>query len=284
MSDPAPPLRLTLGHSPDPDDAFMFCALTRSEVPTEGLAFEEVLQDIETLNRRAERSELDVTALSAHAYAFLTERYVLLNSGASMGLGYGPMVVSREPLAAGDLSRVRIAVPGERTTAFLALRLRVGQFDYRVVPFDRIAETVLRGEAEAGLLIHEGQLTYADEGLRLVQDLGAWWFAETGGLPLPLGVNAIRKDLARDVQQRADRVLRASVDWGLAHRAEALVHAGRWGRHLDAARTDRFVGMYVNDLTLDYGEKGRSALEALFARARAAGLVPRTARPEFVPR
>ncbi|HUT22918.1 MAG TPA: MqnA/MqnD/SBP family protein [Sumerlaeia bacterium] len=277
-------MRLTLGHSPDPDDAFMFCGLAQGKVATEGLEFEHALQDIETLNRRAENSELDVTALSAHAYAFLTDRYVLLNSGASMGLGYGPRVVAKRDVALSDLARRRIAVPGERTSAFLALRLCIGEFEYVVVAFDKIMDAVVAGEAEAGLLIHEGQLTYADQGLRLVVDLGAWWHAETGGLPLPLGVNAIRRDLPPDVIARADRVLRASIQWGLEHRTEALKHAAAWGRDLDAERTDRFVGMYVNDLTLDCGETGRRAIETLFERGIQAGLLPRGAAPEFVAR
>jgi 1,4-dihydroxy-6-naphthoate synthase len=276
-------MKLTLGHSPDPDDAFMFYALAKNRIDSEGLEFEHILQDIESLNRRAERSELDVTALSAHAYAFLTDRYVLLNSGASMGQGYGPMVVAREAIDVADLSvRKKIAIPGVKTSAFLALRLCIGDFNFIQVPFDEIIEAVVEGKADAGLIIHEGQLTYRDEGLRLLVDLGEWWGRETGGLPLPLGVNAIRKDLAADVLERADRVLRRSVEWGLAHRQEALEHAGKWGRNLNSGKTDEFVAMYVNDLTLDYGEKGRTALVELFARAAKAGLIPPDSRPEFV--
>jgi 1,4-dihydroxy-6-naphthoate synthase len=284
-SSPTSPLTpLTLGHSPDADDAFMFAALAEGRIPTEGLAFEHILQDIETLNQRAQRSELDVTALSAHAYAYLTDRYVLLSTGASMGLGYGPIVVATKPLATADLPRVRIAVPGLRTSAYLELRLAIGEFEEVVVPFDRIMDAVAAGEADAGLLIHEGQLTYADTGLHLVLDLGVWWAAETGGLPLPLGVNAIRRDLPAELRTRADRVLRASVQWGLDHRCEALAWAGKWGRGLDIARMDRFVGMYVNDLTLDYGDRGRRAMAELFARASAAGLIPAGVQPEFVER
>lgn len=273
---------LTLGHSPDPDDAFMFCALAQGQIDTEGLEFEHILQDIESLNRRAERSEIDITALSAHAYAFLSDRYILLNSGASMGDGYGPCVIAQKPLNIGDLSKVRIAVPGERTSAFLELRLCIGAFDFCVVPFDEIGAAVSAGKAEAGLLIHEGQLTYRDEGFHLIIDLGVWWKDMTGGLPLPLGVNAIRRDLPRELQVRADRVLRASVEWGLANRKTALAHAGKWGRNLDESRTDRFVGMYVNDLTLDYGERGRQALEALFRKGSEEGLLPAGAKAEFV--
>ncbi|MBN1866925.1 ABC transporter substrate-binding protein [Candidatus Sumerlaeota bacterium] len=275
-------MKLTLGHSPDPDDAFMFHALAKGQIDTEGLEFEHLLQDIETLNRRAERSELDVTALSAHAYAFLTDRYLLLNSGASMGLGYGPSLVAREPLSLDECRKRPIAVPGERTSAFLALRLYLGEFQYRVVAFDRIIDAVRAGETDAGLLIHEGQLTYAGEGLCLVVDLGAWWSDLTSGLPLPLGVNAIRRDLPNDLQLRVDRVLRRSVEWGLAHRQEALVSAAAWGRDLDDARTDRFVSMYVNDLTLDYGDSGRRALGEFLRRGAEAGLLPARVEPEFV--
>lgn len=276
--------RLTLGHSPDPDDAFMFCALARGRVDTEGLDFEHVLQDIETLNQRAERSELDITALSAHAYAFLTDRYLLLNSGASMGEDYGPMVVAPEALPVEQLPAKKIAVPGLKTSAFLELSLAIGEFEHLVVPFDEIIETVLAGRAEAGLLIHEGQLTYADQGLALCLDLGRWWQGETGGLPLPLGVNAIRRDLPPDVIERADRVLKRSILWGLepANRPEALEYAAQWGRDLDPERTDRFVGMYVNHRTLDYGEEGRRAIAELYDRAARAGLIPPGTRPEFV--
>lgn len=278
--------RLTLGHSPDPDDAFMFCALARGKVNTEGLEFEHVLQDIETLNQRAERSELDITALSAHAYAFLTDRYLLLNSGASMGEDYGPMVVAPEAIAVERLPEKKIAVPGLKTSAFLELNLAIGKFEHVVVPFDEIIETVLEGRAEAGLLIHEGQLTYADQGLALCLDLGRWWQGETGGLPLPLGVNAIRRDLPPDVLDRADRVLKRSILWGLepANRPEALEYAAQWGRDLDPERTDRFVGMYVNRRTLDYGEEGRRAIAELYDRAARAGLIPPGTQPEFVGR
>jgi 1,4-dihydroxy-6-naphthoate synthase len=274
--------KLTLGHSPDPDDAFMFCGLARGAVRAEGLEFEHILQDIESLNRRAERSELDITALSAHAYAFLTDRYILLNSGASMGQGYGPMVVARREMPLSELSKCRIAVPGERTSAFLALRLCIGDFSYSVVPFDAIPDAVAKGEADAGLLIHEGQLTFGDLGLHLVVDLGVWWGSETGGLPLPLGVNAIRSDLSESVQCQADVVLKQSIEWGLANRREALGHAAQWGRDLDDSRTDRFVAMYVNDLTLDYGEAGRNALREFFRRASEKGWIPSGSQPRFV--
>jgi 1,4-dihydroxy-6-naphthoate synthase len=260
----------------------MFCGLAKGLVPSPGLAFQHVLQDIDTLNRRAEKRELDITALSAHAYAFLTDKYELLNSGASMGLNYGPLIVARRDIAPADLGRVRIAVPGERTSAFLALRLAVGDFQYETVMFDQIPQAVLEGRCDAGLLIHEGQLTYADMGLKKILDLGEWWFRETGGLPLPLGVNAIRSDLPDALKKQADRVLRASIDWGLRNRRAALEWAGKWGRDLDLDRTDRFVGMYVNELTLDYGDTGRRALRLFLERAAERGYVPAGVQPRFV--
>ncbi|MFP4378961.1 MAG: MqnA/MqnD/SBP family protein [Candidatus Sumerlaeia bacterium] len=278
------PRKLTLGHSPDPDDAFMFCGLAQGQLASANIDFEHVLQDIDTLNRRAENSELDVTALSAHAYAFLTDRYILLNSGASMGLNYGPMVVSREEIDPRDLAGRKIAVPGERTSAFLALRLAIGDFDYEVVMFDRIPQAVASGKVDAGLLIHEGQLTYGDQGLSLVIDLGEWWYEQTDGLPLPLGVNAIRRDLPEKVLTEADAILHKSIEWSLEHRQEALKWAAKWGRDLDSDRTDRFVQMYVNELTLDYGEKGRRALELFFERASDEGYIPADVKPEFVER
>jgi 1,4-dihydroxy-6-naphthoate synthase len=276
------PVSLTLGHSPDADDAFMFCALAEKAIPTEGLEFEHLLQDIETLNRRAERSELDITALSAHAYAFLTDRYILLNSGASMGQGYGPIVVSKKKMTAKDLPSACVAVPGERTSAFLALRLFARNIPYVVAPFDQILEMVARDQVDAGLLIHEGQLTYMDYGLSLVLDLGTWWFQETDGLPLPLGVNAIRRGLPVEVQKRADRVLKRSIQWGLENRGRALHHAAQWGRGIDASRMSRFVNLYVNDLTLHYGREGKKALRVFFESAGDAGLIPQGTEPEFV--
>jgi 1,4-dihydroxy-6-naphthoate synthase len=263
-----------LGHSPDPDDAFMFYALAEGLVDAEGLEFEHVLQDIESLNRRAENGELEVTALSVYAYAFLHDRYLLLPHGASMGDGYGPLLVSRKPMRVEDLEQARIAVPGLRTSAFLAARLALGFFQHVLVPFDQIMEFVHAGEADAGLLIHEGQLTYAGFDLNKVLDLGAWWRDASGGLPLPLGVNAVRRDLPEEVVRRIVRVLERSIDYGLAHRQAALQHALRWGRGLDVALADRFIGMYVNDLTRDLGDRGRAGIVEFLRRGQEAGLIP----------
>jgi 1,4-dihydroxy-6-naphthoate synthase len=272
---------LRLGHSPDPDDAFMFYALASGVIDTEGLEFEHVLQDIETLNRRAEQGELEITALSVHAYAFLHDRYLLLPHGASMGDGYGPLFVSRRPMGLDELRRSRIAVPGLRTSAYLAARLALGDFECDVVPFDRIMEVVRAGEADAGLLIHEGQLTWAAADLHKVLDLGEWWRDETGGLPLPLGVNAVRRDLPADVVKRVTRVLGESIRYALEHRAPAVQHALRYGRGLDTQLADRFIGMYVNDLTRDLGERGRSGIAEFLRRGHAAALIPGPVPLEF---
>lgn len=272
---------LHLGHSPDPDDAFMFYALAEGLIDTEGLEFEHVLQDIETLNRRAENGELEITALSVHAYAYLRERYVLLPHGASMGDGYGPLFVSRKPMRVEDLQSCVVAVPGLRTSAFLAARLALGDFEHTVVPFDQIMEHVIAGEADAGLLIHEGQLTYAGHELNKVLDLGEWWRDETGGLPLPLGVNAVRRDLPADVIARITRVLGNSIRYALENREPAVSHALRYGRGLDNALADRFIGMYVNDLTQDLGTRGRAGIEEFLRRGHAAGLVPGPPEIEF---
>lgn len=273
---------LRLGHSPDPDDAFMFYALAQGLIETEGLEFEHVLQDIETLNRRAENSELEITALSVHAYAYLADRYVLLPHGASMGDGYGPLLVSRKPMRVEDLDQAVIAVPGLRTSAFLAARLAIGDFENVVVAFDEIMDYVLAGEAEAGLLIHEGQLTYAGHELNKVLDLGEWWRAETNGLPLPLGVNAVRRDLPPDVVRSLTRVLGHSIRYALENREPAVQHALRYGRGLDVSLADRFIGMYVNDLTRDLGSRGRSGIEEFLKRGYDAGLVPGPINIEFV--
>ncbi len=272
---------LRLGHSPDPDDAFMFYALAENLIDTEGLEFEHVLQDIETLNQRAENGELEITALSVHAYAFLRDRYILLPHGASMGDGYGPLVVSRKPMRVEDLGHAVIAVPGLRTSAFLAARLALGDFEHTVVPFDEIMEYVTAGEADAGLLIHEGQLTYAGHELNKVLDLGEWWRDETDGLPLPLGVNAVRRDLPEDVVRRITRVLGNSIRHALEHREPAVKHALRYGRGLDTTLADRFIGMYVNDLTRDLGARGREGIEVFLTRGHAAGLVPGPVTLEF---
>lgn len=271
----------TLGHSPDPDDAFMFYALAHGLLDTEGWTFDHILQDIETLNQRAEQAELDITAISVHAYPYVQTHYALLSCGASMGERYGPMVVSRTQIPPDRLSEMRIAVPGTRTTAFLALSLAIGPFSYSVLPFDRILEAVARGEVDAGLIIHEGQLTFGRHGLHCVLDLGQWWDGETG-LPLPLGANAVRRDLGMHVIQRLARLLRESIAYGLAHRGQAVTHALAYGRDLDESLADRFVGMYVNDYTLDFGERGRAAVRELLNRGYSAGLITVQPRVEFV--
>jgi 1,4-dihydroxy-6-naphthoate synthase len=272
---------LTLGHSPDPDDAFMFYGLAQGLVPTGRYRFTHILQDIQTLNERARRGELDVTAISLHAYAHVLDRYALLPAGASMGDGYGPMVVAPRALPRERLSGLRIAVPGTLTTAYLALRLAIGQFDHVVVAFDEILPRVAAGEFPAGLLIHEGQLTFAGAGLELCLDLGVWWKQETG-LPLPLGANAIHKRHAPEQRAEISRIVTASICYGLEHREEALAHSLQWARGLDRKLADRFVGMYVNEWTLDYGEAGRAAIRLLLDRGHAAGLVPPVADLEFV--
>jgi len=276
------PRTIRVSHSPDSDDAFMFYALATGRIDTGDLRFVHELQDIETLNRRALAGELEVTAVSIHAYAYLSARYALLPHGASMGEGYGPRLVAREAITPADLARVRVVVPGTMTSAFLALKLFCPEVKTEVVPFDKIIEHVAAGGADAGLLIHEGQLTFGDAGLHLVADLGEWWARETGGLPLPLGGNVIRRDLGEPLMQRISRMLRASIAFGLEHRQEALAHAGQYGRGLDAQQTDAFVGMYVNARTLDYGVEGRRAVQLFLDRGFEAGLIPRRIRVDFV--
>ncbi|MEQ8847041.1 MqnA/MqnD/SBP family protein [Botrimarina sp.] len=281
---------IRVGHSPDPDDAFMFYALAKDLIPTGEYQFTHELVDIETLNQRAFSGELELTAVSIHAYAFLQDKYLLCNCGASMGDGYGPMVVAREALSADDLRQRRLAIPGKLTSATLSLRLFLGQdFDHVLVPFDQIIPAVAAGEWEgqpvdAGLLIHEGQLTYADAGLKLIVDLGVWWGEETGGLPLPLGANAIRKDLGEKAIADVEKLLYQSIDYGLEHRQPALDYALQYGRDLDNAKADKFVGMYVNDWTRDFGEKGRESVRLFLERGHAAGVLPELVKPEFVGR
>ena len=272
---------IRLGHSPDPDDAFMFWALADGRIDTRGFEFEHVLRDIQTLNEWALEGRLEVTALSLHAYPFVQDRYVLLPHGASMGAGYGPIVVARRPLTLDELRETEIVVPGRMTTAFLVLRMAIGEFRNREVPFDHIIDEVKSGGAEAGLLIHEGQLTYAAEGLVKVLDLGEWWLLETG-LPLPLGVNAARRDLGDEVLRDLSAVLAESIRAGLENRSEAMGYAMRFGRGLDHDLADRFVGMYVNELTCDYGDEGRQAVEELLGRAEALGAFASPVRVEFV--
>lgn len=274
-------IEITLGHSPDPDDAFMFYALAADKIETGGLRFRHVIQDIETLNRRAMQAELDVTAISIHAYAYVLKDYALLTSGASMGDGYGPIVVARESISLDDLRKARIAIPGKMTTAYLILRLAMGDADVVVMPFDAIMEAVERREADAGLLIHEGQLTYAAAGLKKVIDLGEWWKAETG-LPLPLGGNAIKKSIDRALAARVAGLLRQSIDYGLSHREAAVTHSMQYGRGMAKPMTDQFVGMYVNEYTIDYGKAGRDAVRLLLDRACEARIIPDAVEVEFI--
>jgi 5,8-dihydroxy-2-naphthoate synthase len=278
---------IRVGHSPDPDDAFMFHALANGKIDTGDLEFRHELVDIETLNRRALSGELELTAVSVHGYAYLTDTYALCPCGASMGDRYGPMVVARQRMSVDDMATKRIAVPGTLTTAYLALRLCLGcDFPFVVVPFDRIFEAVEAGAHEgqpvdAGLIIHEGQLTYGERRLELIVDTGVWWNDLTG-LPLPLGANAIRKDLGPETMSEVNRLLRESIRYGLAHRAEALDYALQYGRDLDRGQADTFVGMYVNDWTLDFGPRGREAVRELLARGYRAGVIPRLVEPEFI--
>jgi 1,4-dihydroxy-6-naphthoate synthase len=274
-------VRIRLGHSPDPDDAFMFWGLASGAVDPRGFEFEHVLRDIQTLNEWAMEGRLEVTAISLHAYPHVQERYVLLPHGASMGSGYGPIVVAREPLGPDELRRAEIAVPGRLTTAFLTLRFHLGDFAYREVSFDEILDEVSSGRADAGLLIHEGQLTYAAEGLHKVVDLGEWWQAETG-LPLPLGANVARRDLGPEVLRELSAVLAESIRAGLDNREPALEYALQFGRGLDDELADRFVGMYVNELTEDYGEEGRRAVRELLRRGEEIGAFTEPVRVEFV--
>lgn len=287
QADDLRPVQVRVGHSPDPDDAFMFYALARDKIPTGPYRFEHELVDIETLNRRAFAGELELTALSLHAYAYLADRYWLCTCGASMGDGYGPMVVAARPTELASLHDQPIAVPGTLTTAYLTLRLCLGRaFEAVVVPFDQILDAVSAGvyrgqPVSAGLVIHEGQLTYAQQGLHLVVDLGRWWMEQTG-LPLPLGANGVRRDLGLEAAREINRLLKESIAFGLAHREEALAYAMQFGRGLDHGRADRFVGMYVNDWTLDFGPRGRAAVRELLARGHAAGLIPMLVEPQFV--
>lgn len=258
----------------------MFYALAADKIDTQGLAFSHVIQDIETLNRRAMNAELDVTAVSIHAYAYVLDQYALLTSGASMGEDYGPLVISRNPMSIDELRETTIAVPGLMTTAYLTLRLCLGDVKTVVVPFDQIMDAVERGEVDAGLLIHEGQLTYAARGFHKVIDLGEWWMKETG-LPLPLGGNAIRKSLGPELVAKVSNLLRESIEYGLKNREVAVRHSMKYGRGMAESLTDKFVGMYVNNYTIDYGERGREAVRLLLERAHDAGIIPRPVRLEF---
>jgi 1,4-dihydroxy-6-naphthoate synthase len=258
----------------------MFYALATDKIETGGLSFRHIIEDIETLNRRAMNAELDVTAISIHAYAYVLDQYALLTSGASMGDNYGPLVIAREAMSLDDVRRTTIAVPGKMTTAYLTLRLCLGDVETVVIPFDKIMEAVENGEVDAGLLIHEGQLTYSARGFNKVIDLGEWWMNETG-LPLPLGGNAIKKSLGPELISTVSRLLRESIEYGLADRQVAVRHSMKYGRGMEEQLTDKFVGMYVNDYTIDYGERGRKAVQLLLERAHEAGIIPRPVKLEF---
>ena len=278
--------KLTLGHSPDPDDAFMFYGLAKELVPAHNFQFEHILQDIQTLNERATRGELDISAISIHAYAYVSDQYALLPSGASMGDGYGPMLVAKRPYTRDEIAKLRIAVPGAMTSAFLALQLWLGkpaeEFNFVVVPFDQIFKAVREGAADVGLIIHEGQLTYQNEGLVCCEDLGVWWGRENNGLPLPLGGNVIHKRFEPAVRKTISDILTASIRYSLDHRPEAVRHALQYARDMGQDLADKFVGMYVNHWTLDYGEKGRESIRRFLDQAHARGLIPHRQELEFV--
>ena len=269
----------TLAHSPDPDDAFMFYALARDKIDTGGMQFKHILSDIQTLNEKAMESAYDITAISFHAYAHLHDRYMLLRCGSSFGDGYGPMIVAREPMTPAQLAGKTIAIPGKMTSAYLLLRLFAGDVETKVFPFDEIPAAVAEGKADAGLLIHEGQLTYAGQGLHKITDLGEWWKQDTG-LPVPLGGNAVRRDLDPELIDQLATVLKQSIEYALAHRSDALEYALEFGRGLDPSLGDEFVGMYVNDLTLDMGDDGLRAVQLLLDRAHESGLIPAKVKVE----
>ena len=275
-----PTKTIRVAHSPDSDDAFMFYALSQDKLDTGNLRFEHELSDIESLNRRALKGELEVSAVSIHAYAYLADRYALLSSGSSMGDRYGPRLVAKEMMGHEDLKGKTVAVPGEWTTAFLALKLYQPEVEHVVVPFDEIMGFVAREEADVGLLIHEGQLTHESEGFALIEDLGEWWYRETG-LPLPLGGNVVRRDLGEETVHEVARLIKASIQYALDHREEALAYALGYARDLPPELTDEFVSMYVNGWTLDYGETGRRAVRALLWRGYEAGIIPHKVEVEF---
>jgi 1,4-dihydroxy-6-naphthoate synthase len=279
-------MKITVAHSPDSDDAFMFYGLASGAVQVDGIDVEQVLSDIETLNRCAFEGKYEVTAVSFHAYAHLIDRYALLPHGASMGDDYGPILVAKRPIAAtegsGALKGLKIGIPGKLTSAYLTLQMFDPDFEAVIMPFDEIQQAVLDGRVDAGLLIHEGQLTYAADGLQKVVDLGEWWFDRTGGLPLPLGGNIIRRDLGPATMARVSTMLHDSIAHALNHRADAVDYAQQFGRGLDKTDTDTFVGMYVNQLTLDYGSRGRAALERFFGEAFEKKLIPKPVKVEFV--
>jgi 1,4-dihydroxy-6-naphthoate synthase len=272
---------IRLAHSPDADDAFMFYALAKGKIDTEGLEYEHVLKDIQTLNVWAKEGRMEVTAISAHAYAYVKDKYAILTHGGSIGKNYGPQVVAKGAVSLESLKGKRIAVPGKLTSAYLALKIRFPDFEEVVTPFDEIMEEVVKGTVDAGLLIHEGQLTHAEKGLVKILDLGEWWYGETR-LPLPMGLNAIRRDLPEDVKRKASKHLKQSIEYSLAHRPEALDYALAFGRGLTRDVADRFVGLWVNDRTVDMGEEGKKSIREFLGRGESLGLIPPVGEIEFV--
>lgn len=281
-SEETPEIRtISVAHSPDSDDAFMFYGLATNKLETEGLKFEHTLKDIQSLNEDAKNGVFDVTAISFHAFAYVSDKYALLPHGASIGDKYGPIVVSREPREASEIGEMTIAVPGELTSAYLALRIYNKDFKHIVVPFDEIMDAVKNGKADAGLLIHEGQLFYNQQGLHKVLDLGEWWFDKTT-LPLPMGGNVIRRDLGKDLMEQVSKHLHRSIQYSMDNREDALAYAMQFARDMEPALADRFVAMWVNDLTLDYGDRGREAVKLLLAEGHKAGIIPHEVQVEFV--
>ena len=272
--------RITVAHSPDSDDAFMFYGLATNKLETDGLKFDHTLKDIQSLNEDAKEGVYDVTAISFHAYAYVADKYALLPHGASIGDKYGPILVSREPRSAGDIPTMKIAVPGELTSAYLALRIYDADFQHVVYPFDDIIEAVQKGDVDAGLLIHEGQLFYNQLGLHKVLDLGEWWYDKTG-LPLPMGGNVIRRDLGKELMQQVSKHLHASIVYSMEHREDALAYAMQFARDMRPELADRFVAMWVNDLTLDYGDRGREAVKRLLAEGHKVGIIPHKVKIDF---
>ncbi|RUM58052.1 MAG: ABC transporter substrate-binding protein [Persephonella sp.] len=275
---------IRVAHSPDSDDAFMFYAINQNKIDTKNYQFIDILSDIETLNKEALKGTYEVSAISIHAFPYVADKYALLSSGASMGDNYGPMIVSKEEISPNELKNKKIAVPGTLTSAFLALSLYLGtnKFNYEVINFDEIIPAVKEGKVDAGLIIHEGQLTYQDEGLKCIVDLGKWWYERTGGLPLPLGGNVIRKDLGERTIKEISEILRESIKYSLEHREEAVEYALKYARGMDRNKADKFIGMYVNDLTIDYGERGRKAVELFLREAYEKGFIDVLPEIQFV--
>ncbi|RMA97157.1 MqnA/MqnD/SBP family protein [Hydrogenothermus marinus] len=277
-------MRIHVAHSPDSDDAFMFYAINHKKIDTKGYEFIDVLSDIETLNKEALKGTYEVSAISIHAFPYVADKYALLSSGASMGDNYGPMVVAKEKFDINQLKNKKIAVPGTLTSAFLALQLFLESkdFNYEVIPFDQIIPAVKEGKVDAGLIIHEGQLTYKDEGLECIVDLGKWWYEKTEGLPLPLGGNVIRKDLGEKVMKEISEILKESIKYSLEHREEAVDYALKFARDMTKEKADKFIGMYVNDLTVDYGQRGKKAIELFLNEAKNLNLIPDIPEIKFV--